>query len=194
VVYEVCFFQYVEKMLVRTMLWQSWNVYLMFNVCTLELRTCSIEDCSWRAVCRKVWDTNHNFIITTLLLYSISVYSETDVACLHDNWKRNLKSATFTNLLNSVTLSKETIVLTKVMVYCNVMPRALAVGHHHCQGTYFLFTQSRRDVTVGISVSSTTMIPSYQTVWHHITEDHNHILTTVSTSSLSHSVYSCLFM
>ena len=153
-----------------------------------------LKDCSWRATCRKVWGTNQNFINTTVLLYSSFVYSETDVMHLHDNWKQNLKSATFLNLLNSVTLSKETSVFMKVMVYWDVMPCSLAVGHHHCQGTYFLCTQSRRAVTVGISVSSTTMIPSYQTVRIHITEDHNHIITTVNTSSLSHSIYSCLFM
>jgi hypothetical protein len=160
----------------------------------LELHTCSIEGCLWRAACRKVWDTNQNFINTTLLLYSCFVYFETDVMHLHDNWKQNLKSATYLNSLHSVTLSKETSMFLNVMVYWNVMPCALAVCHHHCQGTYFLSTQVRRAVTVGISVSSTIMIPSYQTMRHHNTEDHNHILTTVSTSGLSHSIYSCLFM
>ena len=149
----------------------------MFNVCTLELRTYGIEDCSWRAACRKVWDTNQNFVNTTLLLCSCFVYFETDVMHLHDNWKQNLKSAIFFNSLHSVTLSKVISVFLKVMVYWNVIPCTLAVGHHHCQGTSFLSTQGRRVVTVGISVTSTTMILSYQTVRRHITEDHNHILT-----------------
>jgi hypothetical protein len=35
-VYEVCFFQYMEKLNVRAMLRQSLNIYLMLNVCTLE--------------------------------------------------------------------------------------------------------------------------------------------------------------
>jgi hypothetical protein len=129
-----------------------------------------------------------------LVLYSSFVYSETDVMHLHDNLKQNLESATFLNSLNSVTLSKETSVFMKVVVYWDVMPCTMAVGHHHCQGTYFFCTQGGKAVTIGISVSSTTMIPSYQTVRRHITEDHNHILTPESTSSLSHTVYSCLFM
>jgi heme/copper-type cytochrome/quinol oxidase subunit 3 len=169
-------------------------LWLMFNICTLELHAYGTEDCSWRATCRKVWDTNQNFVNTTLLLYSSFVYSEADVMHLHDNRKQNLESATFLNSLSSVALSKETSVFMKVMVYWHVMPCSLAVGHHHCQGTCFLCTQVRRAVTVGLSVSSTTMIPSYQTVQSHIAEDHNNILTTMNTSCLSHSIYSCLFM
>ena len=133
-VYEVCFFQYMEKLNVRTMLWQSLNIYLVFNICALELCTYSIEDCSWTAACGKVWDTNQNFVNTTLLLYSSFVYSETDVMRLN-NRKQNLNSATFLNSLNSATLSKETSVFMKVMVYWGVMPCTLAAGHHYCQGT-----------------------------------------------------------
>jgi hypothetical protein len=117
----------MKKLNVRTLLWQSFNIYLMFNICTLELRTCSTEDRSWRAACRKVWDTNQNFVNTTLLLYSSFVYFETDIMHLHDNWKQNLQSDTFLNSLNSVSLSQETSVFRKVVVYWDVMPCTLAV-------------------------------------------------------------------
>ena len=79
------FVQYMEKHNVSTMLWQSLNMYPMFNICSLELHTCSTEDSSWGAAGRKVWDTNQNLVNTTLLLYNGFVYSEIDAVRLHDN-------------------------------------------------------------------------------------------------------------